>query len=78
MSDSKAPEELRDKHQRNQQERLDAVKTWARYVKEQPVEVWGPQQNRIIESQIESARNSNIDIEHRLRVAGAGTERGPE
>lgn len=78
MSDSNELEELRNKHRRNHQERLEAVKAWARYVKEQPVEVWGPQQNRIIESQVESARNSNIDIEHRLRVAEAKPDRRPE
>lgn len=78
MSDSDRLEELRAKHERNREQRLEAVKDWARYVREQPVEVWGPQQNALVDSQIESARASDIDIEHRLRVARASRDRTPE
>lgn len=78
MSDSDQLEELRARHRRNREERLEAVKEWVQYIREQPVEVWGEQQNRLINSQLESARASDIDIDVRLRVANAGTDRRPD
>lgn len=78
MGDSDRLEELRAKHERNREQRLEAVKDWAQYVREQPVEVWGPQQNALVDSQIESARASDIDIDVRLRVADAGRDRRPD
>lgn len=78
MSISNHLEELRAKHERNREARLEAVREWARYVREQPVEVWGPQQNALIDSQLESAQASDIDIEHRLRVEAATEDRRPE
>lgn len=78
MTDSDRLEELRAKHERTREQRLEAVKDWARYVKEQPVEVWGPQQNALVDSQLESARASDIDIDVRLRVANAKPDRRPD
>ncbi|MDZ7701637.1 MAG: hypothetical protein U5J98_05970 [Halobacteriales archaeon] len=75
MTDSDQLEALRAKHERNREQRLQAVKSWAQYVKEQPVEVWGPQQNRIVDSQLESARGG--DIEQRLRIEDAKPDRRP-
>lgn len=76
MTDSDQLEELRAKHARNREQRLEAVKAWAQYVSEQPVEVWAPQQNRIIDSQLESARHA--DFEPRLRIEDAKPDRRPE
>jgi hypothetical protein len=76
MTDSDPLEELRAKHDRNREQRLDAVKAWAAYVKEQPVDVWAPQQNRLIDSQLETARQS--DIEPRRRIEDAKLDRRPE
>lgn len=78
MSDSDHLEALRAKHERNREARLQAVREWARYVREHPVEVWGPQQNALIDSQLESAQAADIDIEHRLRVEAATEDRRPE
>jgi hypothetical protein len=76
MTDSDPLEELRAKHERNREQRLDAVKAWAAYVKEQPVEVWAPQQNRLIDSQLETARQSEAGP--RLRIEDAKRDRRPE
>lgn len=76
MTDSDQLEELRAEHQRNREQRLEAVKAWAQYVREQPVEVWGPQQNRIIDSHLKTARNAAI--EPRLRIDRAKRDREPE
>lgn len=78
MSDSDHLDALRAKHERNREARLQAVREWARYVREHPVEVWGPQQNALIDSQLESAQAADIDIEHRLRVEAATEDRRPE
>jgi hypothetical protein len=71
-------ETLDAKRDRNREQRLEAVKAWAHYVRDQPVAVLGPQQNRLINSQLEPALHSDIDIELRLRVERAKPDRRPE
>lgn len=58
MSDSNEPDALEEKLERNREQRIQAVKRWVRYLKEHPPEVWGEQQNRLVNSQLESARRS--------------------
>lgn len=76
MSDSDQLEKLRAEHRRNRKRRLEAVKAWAAYVRDQPVEVWAPQQQRIIDSHLETARHA--DIEPRLRIERAKRNRRPD
>jgi hypothetical protein len=59
---------LAAKHERNRTERLDAVLRWVEYVREQPPEVWGSQQNRLVNAQLESARETGLSVEHERRV----------
>lgn len=75
MSDSSEPDALAAKHERNREQRVEAVKRWVEYIREHPAEDWGGQQNRLVNSQIESARESGLDVEHRRRVHEAGRER---
>ncbi len=35
--------------------RFEAVVRWAEYIQENPPEVWGPQQNAVVDGQIDSA-----------------------
>jgi len=35
--------------------RFEAVVRWVEYIQDNPPEVWGPQQNAVVNSQIESA-----------------------
>ena len=35
--------------------RFEAVVRWAEYIQENPPEVWGPQQNAVVNAQIDSA-----------------------
>jgi hypothetical protein len=73
---------LAAKHGRNREERLEGIRRWAEYVREQPPEVWGPQQNRLVNSQLESARETGLSAEHERRVrafaAAAAEEFGDE
>lgn len=68
MNDSEKFEALAAKHERNRRQRLAAIKRWADYITEQPADVWGPQQNAVVNSQLESAQESEIDVEHERRV----------
>ena len=56
---SEAPD-LNEKHARNREERLQFIREWAEYVRTHPDDDWGEQVNRLVNSQIEAARN----VEH--------------
>lgn len=72
MSDSNPTEHLAAKTAENREARLDAVKRWAEYVREQPASVWGPQQNELVNAQLESARQADLSAAHRQRVKEFG------
>lgn len=74
MSDSNTRDELKAKHEQNRQQRVKSIKRWVEFIKTHDADEWGDQQNRLVDSQLESARQSDIDIEHRRRVARAGRE----
>lgn len=78
MTDSNGREELDRKRERNREQRIQAVKRWVEYIESHDPEEWGEQQNRLVDSQLESARQSGIDVEHRLRVHNAWRERQSE
>lgn len=67
MNDSERSD-LDAKHERNRQERLAGVVRWVEYVREQPPAVWGPQQNAVVDSQLESARETGLSSDHVRRV----------
>lgn len=71
MPDSDELDDLAAKHERNRERRLEAVERWVEYIEEHPPEVWGPQQNRLVNSQLESARQTGLDAEHFRRVEAA-------
>ena len=75
MNDSNERDALAAKHERNREQRVQAVKRWVEYIREHPAEEWGEQQNRLVNSQIESARASGLDVEHRRLVDTAGRDR---
>lgn len=74
MSDSDELDALEEKHERNREQRIEAVKRWAEYIQENPPEVWGPQQNKVVNSQLQAARESGLDAEHYRRVRDAGED----
>lgn len=75
MSDSNEPDPLAAKHDRNREQRIEAIKQWVAYIREHPAESWGEQQNRLVNSQIESAQASGIDVDHRRRVDESARDR---
>lgn len=81
MTDSETTDALDRKQRQNREERLAEIERWVAYIKDNPPEVWGEQLNTLIESQLESARESGLPAEHYERVEDAGqqlTERADE
>jgi hypothetical protein len=68
MSDSNQSDRLAAKHEQTRQERLAGIRRWIEYMREQPPEVWGAQQNNLVNSQLESARETALPAEHEQRV----------
>lgn len=74
MADSNRSEQLDAKHEQNAQERLEGVQRWVEYIRENPPDVWGPQQNRLVNSQFQSARETKLSSEHEQRVQAFAEE----
>ncbi|WP_081655651.1 hypothetical protein [Halopiger goleimassiliensis] len=78
MTDERKIARLDAKHERNRERRLEAVVRWAECVKEEPPEVWGPQQNAVVNAQIESAQATGLDADHHKRVRSLAGELAEE
>ena len=74
MADSNRSEQLDAKHEQNAQERLEGVQRWVEYIRENPPDVWGPQQNRLVNSQLQSARETELSSDHEQRVQAFAEE----
>ncbi|WP_050032901.1 hypothetical protein [Halorubrum halophilum] len=70
MSDSRTPEEGSAEADDGPERppRYEQVIRWAEYIKEQPPEVWGSQQNAVVNGQIESAQAVDVSAEDRKRI----------
>lgn len=78
MNDSSERDALAEKRERNRKQRLKAIKRWVEYIETHDPEEWGDQQNRLVNSQLESARQSDVGAEHRRRVERAGEEQSSD
>ena len=69
MSDSRTPEEgSAEDDDPERPPRYEQVIRWAEYIREHPPEVWGPQQNAVVNGQIESAQAVDVSAEDRKRI----------
>lgn len=59
-----------------QAERRKSIVSWIKYIKEHPPEVWGPQQNRLVNQQLEAARAAGLDVEHYERIRNRWKDQG--
>lgn len=73
MSNSNLSDQLAAKHEQNRQERLAGVRQWIEYMRKQPPEVWGTQQNKLVNSQLESARETALPADHEQRIRSFAT-----
>ena len=71
MSDSNVRDQLDAKHERNDEQRIEAIKRWASYVESTPPEKWGSQLNTLVNSQLKAARDANLPAEQYRRVSKA-------
>jgi len=74
MSDSELLDELDEKHERDRERRFERIERWVQFIRENPPEVWGQQQNDLVDSQLKSARESGLDAAHYRRVEEAGRD----
>lgn len=74
MSDSNAPDPLDAKHERNRQQRIEGIKRWVEYIESEPPEKWGPQQNAVVDGQLEAAQNVGTSAAHQQRVKEVAAE----
>ena len=49
--------DLEEKHARNEAERHRQIRQWAEYVRTHPDKEWGRQVNKLVNSQLQSARH---------------------
>jgi hypothetical protein len=68
MNDSNALDALDAKHERNREQRIEGIKRWVEYIESNPPETWGPQQNAIVDDQIEAAQTVTTSAAHHQRV----------
>jgi hypothetical protein len=74
MSDPNAPDNLDAKHEQNRQQRIKAVKQWVEYIKSEPAEKWGAQQNTIVNDQLEAAQSVQTSAAHQQHVKAVAEE----
>ncbi len=74
MSDSNAREHLDAKHERNREQRIEGIKRWVEYIKSEPPETWGPQQNAVVNDQLDAAQNVETSASHQQHVKDVAAE----
>jgi hypothetical protein len=72
MSDSKGSPDLPDTDERREA-RLEQVRHWAEYIRREEPEVWGPQLNRIVNAQLDAARDAGVTAEELAQVEAAAS-----
>jgi hypothetical protein len=68
MSDLNAPDHLDMKHERNREKRIEGIKHWAKYIESEPPEKWGPQQNAVVNGQLDAAQSVQTSAAHQQHV----------
>lgn len=74
MTDSDVRDHLDAKRERNEQRRIEAVKRWVDYIESEPPEKWGPQQNTVVDAQLEAAQEAGHSTAHRQFVRDVADE----
>lgn len=72
MNDSSLRDELDRKHADDETDRIAAIKRWVAYIEDNPADVWGPQQNRLVDAQLAAAQALDLDPAHYRQVREAG------
>lgn len=78
MTDSSMPDDPAVSGQEWRARRIERIKRWIEYIDSTPAAVWGPQQNCIIESQLDALRGADISVAQLQRVERARERRSTE
>jgi hypothetical protein len=54
--------------------RIEQIERWAEYIRSEPPETWGPQQNALVNGQLEAARSAGVSAAHRQHVEAVAAE----
>jgi len=74
MNDSNAPDHLAEKHERDREQRVEAIERWVEYIQSEPPEVWGPQQNAIVDDQLDAAESIETSAAAKRHVRDLATD----
>jgi len=74
MSDSNAHEHIDAKHERNREQRIEGIKRWVEYISAEPPETWGPQQNAIVNGQLDAAQSVQTSASHQQHVTDVAAD----
>ena len=74
MSDSNAREHLDAKHERDREQRIEGIKRWVEYIESKPPETWGPQQNVVVDDQLDAAQSVQTSATHQQHVRDVASE----
>ena len=74
MSDSNAHEHLDAKRERNREQRIESIKRWVEYIRSEPPETWGPQQNAVVNDQVDAAQSVGTSAAHQQHVKDVAAE----
>jgi len=74
MRDSSTPEHLDAKHERNREQRIEGIKRWVEYIKSEPPGTWGPQQNAVVNDQLDAAQSVQKSASHQKHIKNVAAE----
>ena len=74
MTDSNEHEALAAKQERNRNRRIEGIKRWVQYIQDKPPGIWGPQQNTLINEQLEAAQSTDLSASHHQRVRSVASD----
>ncbi|RQG95020.1 hypothetical protein [Natrarchaeobius oligotrophus] len=74
MSDSNARKRLDAKHEHNREQRIEGIKRWVEYLESEPPETWGPQQNAVVNDQLDAAQSGQTSADHQQHVEDVAAE----
>jgi hypothetical protein len=74
MRDSNARDHLDAKHERNREQRIEGIKRWVEYIESEPPETWGPQQNAVVNDQLNAAQSVQTSASHQQHVKDVAAE----
>ena len=73
MNDSNEPNWRLSTDDRSEQ-RVERIKRWVDYIRHEPPETWGPQQNAVVNDQLDAAESLRVSATDRQHVAAVAAE----